>query len=424
MASNKRSDKYYKNAKGAHDKGGKKYHADGNGLYLKITTTGSKSWCFRWWDKTNAKPGTRGKLREMGLGPFPAITVAQARDKAAVALEIAEAGGDPIKAREAVEAEVLAEVLEPVGQAAPGVMTFDKASEEYITSKLEPESKPGAKTVDQWRSSLKQYASPTIGSKDVAEINTSDVLAVLKPIWHTVPETASRVRMRMENILAWAAAMEYRDIDKANPAAWRGHLITLLPAKSKIAPVKHFAALSYKELPALYQELKAKNSLSAHALRWTLLTGARTGETIRAEWSEIKDGVWTLGPEKMKAKKPHLVPLSDEAAAILNKLDDSGRYLFPGGNHGRQTLAHMSNMAQLKLLQETRPGVTTHGFRSGFRDWAAEETDYPNHVAEMALAHVVKGVEGAYRRGSLLEKRADMMNDWAKYLTAEQKENE
>jgi integrase len=411
MAKHKLSDKAVKNAKG------KKYFADGGGLYLKLTTTGSKSWCFRWWDKSEAEPGERGKLREMGLGAYPTTTLAQARDKAEAALKIADAGGDPIKARAAVEAQTQAEVLQDVGQAAPGVMTLDKAAERFISEKLEPESKPESKTVPQWRSSLKEYASPFIGNKDVDQINTEDVLAVLQPIWHTVPETASRVRMRLENILAWAAAMGYRDRDKINPAMWRGHLITLLPAKSKIAPVQHFAALDYKDMPALYAELCAKESLTARALRFTMLTAARTGETIRAEWAEIDDGVWTVAADKMKAGKEHTVPLSSEAANVLNLLDDSGRYVFPAGNKGKRSHGHMSNIAQLKLLKEMRPGMTVHGFRSAFRDWTAEETDYPNHVAEMALAHIVRGVEGAYRRGSLLEKRAQMMQDWAQYLT-------
>jgi len=411
MAKPRLSDKAVKNAKG------KKYLADGGGLYLQISPTGSKSWVFRWWDRTGANPGERGKLREMGLGGYPVTTLAQARTKAETALKIADAGGDPIKAREAIEAQVQTEVLKEFGQSAPGAMTFDKCAAQYITEMLEPVCKTGAKTVPQWRASLKEYASPHIGAMDVAEISTDDMKRVLDPIWYAINETAARVRSRCENILDWCAVMGYRERDRINPAAWRGNLQHLFQPKKKVSPVQHFAALPYSAMPALYAELAAKDSLTAKALRFTMLTACRTGEVIRAEWSEIENGVWTVAAHKMKAGKEHAVPLSTEAGGILNLLDDSGRYLFPAGNKGKRGHGHMSNIAQLKLLQEMRPGTTVHGFRSAFRDWVAEETDCPNHVAEMALAHIVRGVEGAYRRGAMLEKRAALMEDWANFLT-------
>jgi integrase len=404
MAKHKLSDKAVKNAKG------KKYFADGGGLYLKLTTTGSKSWCFRWWDKTDAQPGERGKLREMGLGAYPNTPLAQARDKAEAALVIAVAGGNPIKARATVEHQTQVKVLKEVGQAAPGVMSFDKCAKRYIDKMLVPITKKG-KNVEQWRSSIEQYVSPHIGSMDVAEIDTDDVMRVLVPIWHKVPETASRVRMRIENVLAWSTAMKYRT--GFNPGVWRGNLSQLLPDKNKVAPVKHFPALPYSELPALYAELVAKNSHTSRALRLTMLTACRTGEIIGAEWSEIEDGVWTIPGERMKAGKEHSVPIMGEAAKVIALLDDSRKYLFPA----RQGTGHMSNMAMLQLLKVMRDNATVHGFRSGFRDWAAEETEHANHVCEMALAHTVKGVEGSYRRGNLLEKRAVLMNDWADYLT-------
>jgi integrase len=257
---------------------------------------------------------------------------------------------------------------------------------------------------------LKEYASPFIGNMDVADIGVDDVMRVLDPIWHKVPETASRVRMRIENVLGWATAMNHRK--GFNPAVWRGNLSHLLPDKQKIAPVQHFKAIPYKDMPALYAELLAKTSLSAKALRFTMLNACRTGETIGAEWAEFEDGVWEIPAERMKMGSAHAVPLSGEVASVLDELDDSGQYLFPA----LKGKGHMSNIAMLKALKEMRPGFTVHGFRSGFRDWAAEKTNYQNHIAEMALAHSVKGVEASYRRGDLLEKRAALMNDWANFL--------
>lgn len=399
-----------KNAKGAHE-GGKKYHKDGGGLFLQVSKTGSKSWVFR-------RRESSGKVPEVGLGSYPEVSLAEAREIAGEIWSLTSAGVAVKQARDTVKGQKQVEVIVEAGLPDPNTMTFDKAAKRFISEKLEPESKAGTKTVPQWRSSLKEYASPHIGNMDVADIGTDDVMRVLQPIWFEISETASRVRMRMQNILAWCAVMGYRDRDRINPAQWEGHLALLLPAKQKIAPVKHFAALDYKDLPALYAELAAKTSLTAKALRFTLLTGCRTGETIRAEWAEFDDGVWQIPAEKMKAAKSHLVPISTEAANVLNLLDDSGQYVFPAGNKGKRSHGHMSNIAQLKLLKEMRPGTTVHGFRSGFRDWAAETTDHQNFVVEMALAHTIgNAVEAAYRRGSLLEKRARLMEDWSDFLT-------
>ncbi|MAT92858.1 MAG: integrase [Halioglobus sp.] len=390
----------------------KNYHSDGGGLYLQVTgKRNAKSWVF--------KRQEGGKLREVGLGPLSELTLAQARDIAADIWKLTSAGSSLKAARDAVQKEQATEVLEEVGLPAPDAMTFDQCAERFIAEKLTPESKPGSKTVPQWEASLKQYASPHIGSMDVADIGTDDVLGVLQPIWHKVPETASRVRMRIENVLAWATVKGYRS--GFNPAVWRGNLSQLLPAKQKVRPVKHFTALPYQDMPALFAELRDKESLTSLALRFTMLTACRTGEVIGAQWSEIDDtktGIWTIPAERMKAGKPHLVPLSTGAGYVLAQIERKNDWVFPGGNHGRRKVGHMSNIAQLKLLKEMRPGVTVHGFRSAFRDWAAEETDHDNHVAEMALAHTVKGVEGAYRRGALLDKRADLMQDWSKYLGA------
>lgn len=379
---------------------------DGNGLYLKVGKVGGKSWVFRWRDR-----GTSIQ-KMMGLGPYPTISLADARTAAHNCQKVLTDGLDPILEREKDRSIKQAEI-----QAASNVVTFDMVAAEFIQEILAPDCKEGktAKTIPQWESSLKAYVTPVFGSKAVGEISTDDVLSVLKPIWKKKPETADRVRMRIERVLAYAAATDKRSKDLINPGIWRGHLDALLPKKQAKKKRQHFSALPYDELPSLYAELCDKESLSALALRWTILTACRTGEAIGAKWAEIDNGVWSIPAERMKAGKLHRIPLSGEATKVLNQLDDSRNYVFPGGNHGKLSQP-MSNNAMLSLLKMMRPGYTTHGMRSGFRDWAAETTDYQNFVVEMCLAHVVGGVEGAYRRGDLLEKRAALMNDWANFL--------
>jgi integrase len=386
---------------------------DGGGLYLRVSPKDSKSWVYRWRD-----PATK-KLQSYAIGTLDKVGLADAREEAEKARKLVHKGGNPVTQRQAER-----EAAKLAAEAAENVMTFDRAAARFITEKLAPECKSSktAKTVPQWESSIAAYVSPIIGSKDVAEIGTDEVLSVLRPIWKRpeeggIPETAARVRMRLERILAWCAVQGYRDIDRINPAVWRGHLSEILPARAKLQQREHFAALPYKELPKLYAELKNKDSLTALALRWTMLNTCRTGESIGAQWAEIEDGVWSIPPERMKAGKLHRIPLSGEAAAILTALDDSGQYLFPAGNHGRQKHGHMSNAAMLAMIGDLRPGYTVHGMRSAFRDWASETTEHENFVCEMQLAHVVGGVEGAYRRGDLMEKRAKLVNDWAQYLT-------
>jgi integrase len=247
----------------------------------------------------------------------------------------------------------------------------------------------------------------------VAAIDTALVLSAVEPIWKTKPETASRVRGRIESILDWAKARGYRDGE--NPARWRGHLDHLLPARNRVCRVKHFAALPYAELPVLMAKLRDQQGVPAAGLEFLILTAARTNEVLGARWDEIDGNVWTVPAGRMKAGKPHRVPLSDRAVEILASLPREGEFIFVSAG-----TSATSNPHQLKrALQRTGyDNVTVHGFRSAFRDWAAEETNYPNHVVEQALAHAIaNGVEAAYRRGDLFEKRRRLMQDWSDYCS-------
>jgi integrase len=288
-------------------------------------------------------------------------------------------------------------------------MTFKGASEAYIAA--HSPAWRNAKHKSQWENTLSTYAFPKIGDLPVQQVDTEQVLSVLTPIWGIKTETASRVRMRIENILAWATAMGYRE--GFNPAIWGGHISKLLPARSKVQERKHFAALPYAEVPELYGDLVKKKALSAKGLRFTMLTACRTGEVIGAQWREIEGGIWTIPKGRTKTSRTHRVPLSDPATALLEDLANTHSHLFPALRGD----GHMSNIAMLKLLKSMREGMTVHGFRSSFRDWAAEETNYQNHIVEMALAHKIgSDVEAAYRRGDLLDKRRQLMDDWAAYV--------
>lgn len=290
-------------------------------------------------------------------------------------------------------------------------VTFEEAAERYIEA-----HKAGwknAKHAAQWTTTLKTYAYPLIGESPVQAIDTGLVLKVLEPIWTTKTETANRLRGRIESVLDWARVRGYRE--RENPARWRGHLEQLLPAPSKVQRVQHHAALPYADLPKFMEALRAQDGVSASALEFAILTVARTGEVIGAKWSEIdlKERVWTIPAERMKAGKEHRVPFSARTLAILKSMKalGSGEYVFPGLNNKA-----LSNMALLMLLRRMgREDITAHGFRSTFRDWAAERTNFPAEVAEMALAHAVGDkVEAAYRRGDLFAKRRELMTAWAK----------
>lgn len=376
------------------------YLGDGGGLYLQVTEAGSKSWIYRF--------AMAGRRREMGLGPYPAISLATARDLAAEARSLAKAGTDPIDAREAVRAR------QRLHQAR-GV-TWDKAVDQFLAAHEGTWRNP--KHRQQWRNTLTTYASPKIGALPVAAIDTPDVTKVLDPIWHKKPETASRVRGRIERVLDWAKVRGLRQGE--NPARWRGHLDKIYPARGKVRKVKHHTALPIDELPAVYAKLCKSEGIAAKAQRFTILTAVRASVTTGARWPEIdlKAAIWTVPAKRMKTDKEHRVPLSPEALAILDEMAEvrTSDRVFPGQRRGRP----LSLTSLSKALSAAGGGdATTHGSRSTFKDWASERTSFASEVSEMALAHAIGDkVEAAYRRGELMQKRAAMMAAWASFLTS------
>ena len=377
-------------------------YADGAGLYLQVSgdseNTLAKSWIFRF--------TLRGRSREMGLGSLSLFGLAEARAKAAECRRQTYEGIDPIEARRAQRVQAALE--------AATALTFKDCTAEYLAA--HGAGWRNAKHAAQWSSTLKTYAEPVIGALAVQSIDTALVMKIIEPLWSKKPETASRLRGRIEAVLDWATVRGFREGE--NPARWRGHLDKLLPAHAKVRKVKHHAALPYDELPAFMTALRAQDGVAARALEFLILTAARTGEVIGGQPEEIKDKVWTVPAGRMKAGKEHRVPLSTPALAIIEKLrkEQGGTYLFPGGKRDKP----LSNMAMLALLDRMdRSDLTAHGFRSTFRDWAAECTNYPNEVVEMALAHTINSkVEAAYRRGDLFEKRKSLMSDWATLCTS------
>ena len=381
---------------------------DGGGLYLRIAPTGAKSWVFRF--------QIEGKRRDMGLGPYPDVTLARAREKAAAHRAQSREGADPIAAKRAErQAQLLAE--------AKG-RTFREVAEEYIARN--EAGWRNAKHRQQWRNTLATYVYPTFGDLPVAAIDAGLVVQVLDPIWATKPETASRVRGRIEAVLDAATVRGYRQ--GPNPAQWKGNLAHILPARSKVRRVEHHAALPFDELPAFLAALGERPGMAARALEFVILTAARTGEALGATWGEIdtEAKVWTVPAARMKAGREHRVPLSAAALDVLDRVrplalmtdgkPDPAAPVFPGP---RRALP-MSNMTMLMLLRRMgRDDLTAHGFRSSFSDWAAERTAYPREVVEMALAHAIENkVEAAYRRGDLFEKRRQLMEAWGRFCMA------
>ena len=376
-------------------------YEDGGGLRLVVSNGGARKWVLRF--------TINGKRREMGLGSFPDVGLAEARDKAGVYRKQAKDGIDPIEARQ-VEPEK--------------IPTFTTCAARYI--RAHRRGWKNAKHARQWVRTLKAYARPEIGSKKVDSICTEDILAILSPIWTNKTETAKRVQGRIENILDYASAHKYRD--PLNPARWRGHLDKLLPRPSRVKKVTHHPAMPHTEVPSFILELDDNDSVSAKALEFLILTATRTSEVLKARWQEIdlKTAVWTIPAKRMKGRREHRVPLSDAALRVLNALPrvDDNSYIFPGFRQGRP----LSNMALLQLMRGMGYGVNgnrgayvPHGFRSSFRDWSGEVSSFPRDVAEMALAHVIENkVEAAYRRGDLFNKRRNMMQEWAVYLAAGQ----
>jgi integrase len=347
----------------------------------------------------------------MGLGPVDDFTLDEARERARLARQQLRDGIDPIDARKAEHARRAAELA---AGAAVNV-TFKDCADQYF--KFHSRKWSNVKHAAQFLSSLSKYAYPGLGHLSVSAIDKALVLKALEPIWYTKTETASRVRGRIEAVLDFAKVRGYRKGE--NPAAWDGNLVHALPAPGGIAKVKHHAALPFTEVPAFMKELGQRQGMAARALELTILTAARTGEIIGARWPEVdlEAKVWTVPAERMKAKREHRVPLSPWAVDILKALPREADYVFPGTEKDTA----ISNMAMNQLLKRMeRNDITVHGFRSTFRDWAAERTAYPNHVVEMALAHVIGDkVEAAYRRGDLFEKRTRLMAEWAKYCAKE-----
>ena len=392
---------------------------DGGGLYLQISSGGGKSWLFRYM--------LAGRSREMGLGSAEFVTLAEARQRAFDARRDLTEGRDPIEAR------LAAERAAKLAQATAQVNTFQSVADRYVSAHEAGWRNPKHRA--QWRSTLETYVYPVLGEMSVGEITTDEVMRVLRPIWQKKPETASRVRGRIEAVLDAATAEGVRAGD--NPARWRGHLAKLLPAHKKVAAVRHHPALPFDQVPAFVAELRTKVGMSARALEFAILTAARTGEVRGARWSEIDltEAVWTVPKERMKANREHRVPLSAEALALLRACQpptagwDRNGYVFPG-ERPQKPLSEMALEMLLRRMNEVDEGVAPpwrdrngepvvpHGFRSTFRDWCSEATDYPRDLAEAALAHALRDkTEAAYRRGDALEKRRKMMEDWARFCT-------
>jgi integrase len=375
-------------------------HHDGGGLYLQVGASGSKSWTYRYM--------LAGRAREMGLGPLQVVSLAEAREKAAEARRLKFAGTDPIAARSSA-------VLKSRIGLQPS-RTFMDCARQYIESHR-PEWK-NDKHGTQWQATLDTYVGPVFGDMSVRDVDLGLVMRVLEPIWRTKTETASRLRGRIERILDWATTAGYRQGE--NPARWRGHLENLLAKRSKVRKVKHHPALPYTEVAAFLSELRDLDGIAPQAFEFLILTAARTSEVLGARWGEfdLENAIWTVPASRIKAGREHRVPLSQPVMRILTKMAGvrQGELVFQGPKKGKP----LSSMALLAVLDRMgRRDITAHGFRSTFRDWAAERTNFPRDVAEMALAHAIADkVEAAYRRGDLFEKRRKLMYAWAKHCEA------
>jgi integrase len=343
-----------------------------------------------------------GKRREMGLGAYPTVSLAKARSKAGACREAIDDGRDPIVERDRE----------------PG-KTFGEVADAYL--KAHKGSWRNAKHVFQWEHALEVRCKP-IRSKPVAEITTDDVLKIIEPIWSTLGETASRIRGRIERVLDFARVHEWRTGE--NPAAWQGHLRNRLPARKRLAR-GHHAAMPYVDVPTFVARLRETESTAARSLELVILTAARSGEVLGARWSEFDlDGaLWTIPPARMKAGEEHVVPLSTMAVALIRKQAEvrTGEFVFPSHRDNEKP---QSNMVMAMLLRRMKESFTVHGFRSAFRDWAGDRTSFTREVAEAALAHQVgNAVEQAYRRGSALEKRRQLMDAWSRYVTSKPARN-
>ena len=374
-------------------------HCDGDGLYLLVSPTGRRSWVLRY--------QLRGKRRDMGLGPYPYVSLQVARQRAFEERSLVKVDGeDPITRRRLRGAESSAD--------------FASVTYEYIRLKAPGWRSP--KSAAQWTSSLETYAFPVLGKLPVSAITIDHVLAVLKPIWVEKTETASRVRQRLEAILSFAIATERRTAE--NAAQWQGRLEHVLPAPTKVTQVKHHAALDWREAPRLWPHINAASGQSARAVAFLYLTAARSSEVRFAQFSEfdLEEGLWSLPGERMKSGKPHRVPLSDQAIQVIRQQAKTASNQWVFTNSKDQPL---SDTALAKVLKSYPQKTTIHGLRSTFRDWAGEATSHPREIIEMALAHSThSATEAAYARGDMLLKRRRLMEDWAQFLTMPESEVE
>jgi integrase len=391
-------------------------YCDGDGLYLLVKKSGARFWVFRY--KVNGS-----KLREAGLGRAGegrnSVRLAEARENASTLFRQVKNGIDPLSAREAMAAAAKAAAQD----AAVKRVTFREAAQRFIDGHTPSWRNP--KHAAQWGATIETYANPVFGDLPVGDIDTVHVLAAVEPIWLTKPATASRLRGRIERILDFAKTRGWRSGE--NPAAWKGHLALTLPARSKVRKVEHHAALPWHEIGDFMLRLKEQAGMGARALRFAILTAARSGEVRGARWSEVEmsAATWVVPAKRMKAGREHRIPLSEPTLDVLREMaqarlsNDSAALVFPGRDAGRP-LSDMSLTAVLRRMG--RGELTAHGFRSSFRDWAAETTAYPTELVEMALAHAVGNkVEAAYRRGDLFDKRRRLMDDWSAYCSTASK---
>jgi integrase len=375
-------------------------HPDGAGLYLQIKPGGARSWIYRF--------TLNGRTRDMGLGALADVSLVKAREKSGAARALVDDGVDPIE-------HTRARAIIPAAPKRLSSPIFEEVAESYMAERLKRLRSEVHRY--QWRQTLVDYAYPIIGKMPVNEIETNEVLAVLKPIWESKCETALRLRGRIERILARATVEGHRS--GANPATWRGHLQEALPARSEVQPVKHFRAMEFRDLPTFMVDLCQIDTVSAVALRFLVLTVARTGEVLGARWTEIDwtEKTWTVPAIRAKANRNHIIPLSAGALAALREVEPlrgvSDDFIFPGRKGGLS----LSTAAMLALLQRRmKRGATVHGFRSAFRDWCGDEGDVPRELAEASLAHAVgDATERAYRRKSAVERRRVVMQHWCDY---------
>ena len=360
-------------------------HPDGANLWLQVGPSGSRSWYLRF--------TLAGRTREMGLGPYPLVGLAEARDKATMQRRLLLDGVDPIEARKARQP-----TRDPV--------TFAVAAKQYIAG--HEKAWKSADHARQWHNSLGRYVLPAIGERPISAVDTHDVLSIVEPLWQDKTETASRLLNRISLVLDWATARKLRTGD--NPARWKGHIDAILPKRAKVQRAVNYAALPYARLPQFMAQLRQQTEIGAKAAELMVLTCTRTSEVRFAEWSEIdlEGRQWTIPANRMKAERDHRIPLSDAAAAILAQIERPNERVFPGlGQH-----------AILKAIKRIEPDITAHGLRSTFADWCAEQTNTPSEVREMALAHAVGDkVEAAYRRGDLFEKRRHLADGWAAFCS-------